>query len=49
MFFFSNDVEEVIYSQGEPYPEKLYANRSWDSDDNFTYDNEPTHYMEVIL
>ena len=33
-----DDIEEVIYSQGEPYPDELHENRSWDSDDNSTPD-----------
>ena len=33
-----DDIEEVIYSQGEPYPDELHENKSWDSDDNSTSD-----------
>ena len=29
-----DDIEGVIYSQGEPDPDELYENTSWDWDDN---------------
>ena len=33
-----DDIEEVIYSQGKPYPDEIHENKSWDSDDNSTSD-----------
>lgn len=36
-----NHVDEVIYSQGEPYPEEPY-DRRWDSDEDFRLDEDYT-------
>ena len=46
---FMDDIEEVIYSQGEPYPKDPCEDRSWDSDDNFTSDNKPTNMLRMDL
>ena len=34
-----DDIEEVIYSQGQPYLDEFHENKSWYSDDNSTSDN----------
>ena len=40
-----DDLEEVIYFQGEPYLEELYENRRWDFDGNSTSDTICSGWM----
>ena len=42
-----DDVEEVIYSQGEPYPEEPF-DRSWDSDEDYKPDEDYTLPSEWV-
>ena len=34
-----DNIEEAVYSQGEPYPDELYENASWDCVDISKSDN----------
>ena len=36
---YPDNVEEVIYSQGEPYPDEPF-DRSWDSDEDLKLDED---------
>jgi len=38
-------VEEVIYSQGEPYPVEPF-DRSWDSDEDSKVEKDYTHHID---
>ena len=44
-----DDIEEVIYSQGEPYLDELHENRSWDSDGNSTSDITCSGWINVTI
>ena len=43
-----DDIEEVIYSQGEPYQAEPY-NSSWESDDDMEQDNRPNRRSTKVM